>query len=155
MKAPGKFLRRNLPRAFEGSWFRSHALAVSFICAATSFTLASELPTFDDLLTCSSRFKARADWFAGTGRNEVAQKRFSGYADILLAEARARGGPVDCQMLVIVKSGECDMKETRDARVLGLLSSYVEEGYVSVGLPTCMEDSACAKCMDVLKAATE
>ena len=102
---------------------------------------------------------ARADWLTALGKNEVTSQMFRNYSDRLLAESdKTAPTPVDCGMLVLGRTGDCDAsahQRTRDELAVETLTAFTNDGFGTTGLPTCMEDSVCVHCMDVLKGLPE
>ncbi|MBS0563765.1 MAG: hypothetical protein JSR87_04605 [Proteobacteria bacterium] len=128
------------------------------ICVALLGGEAGQADTWqslEQLNICSAHFKARADWLTSLNRNETAAGMFYRYSERLLADAVASTpDAADCAMLVMQDQGECDPGRIigkRNETATEILTAFTLQGYGKAGLPTCMEDAVCLRCMDLLR----
>jgi hypothetical protein len=96
------------------------------------------------LLECSAVFKARADWIEGTGGNGVTAEMMRSREELSLQTYVATS--IDHKMV----RGWPRPEDRRDDLALALLTRLVEVYPSAVVIPTCMEDSTCSLCSEML-----
>lgn len=136
-------------------WAKGWTFLFSLCCGIGAATSLPAQARLNELGICSAHFKARSDWLAELGKNEVTAEMFRAYSERLLDWAAADAPkPVDCRMMTYPFSTDCNPRHLaaiRDEAATAILTTFVENGYETAGLPTCIEDSVCTHCVDVLK----
>jgi hypothetical protein len=120
---------------------------------------ATAKQSHDRLLLCSAEFGARYEYNHGLGIGNSEYQQFLKHRArlfLVMAEARARGGPVDCGdsdgVLLGLKYcfGRADLSAEQELLTLDRLTELVAKNGPDNPLPLCVEDETCISCTKLL-----
>jgi hypothetical protein len=118
--------------------------------------MAEAIVSFDDLMSCSAEYHARADYMRTLGHANASHIEFMiDRSDTLLHLAEERGPlqQTDCgdgSRGLVFCLGPPSFEVDRERRKLDRLAEFADANRGADRLPVCMEDAACSKCMALL-----